>query len=129
MINKSLFKSVDHDTRTPKAYFDKLDTEFNFDLDVSPHMSLIDMLNKEWFGSCYCNPPYNNQDAFLIKAISELNKGNCKTVVFLIPSRTDTKRFHDMILPNAKEIRFIKGRLKFEGKENTAPFPSMVVIF
>ena len=46
----------------------------------------------------------------------------------LIPARTDTKRFHEYIYGNA-EIRFIKGRLKFGGCENSAPFPSMIVIF
>lgn len=46
----------------------------------------------------------------------------------LIPARTDTKRFHEYIYGNA-EIRFIKGRLKFGGCENSAPFPSMIVVF
>ena len=27
------------------------------------------------------------------------------------------------------EIRFVRGRLKFGGSKNSAPFPSMVVIF
>ena len=129
MINKSLFKSVDHDTRTPKGFFDKLNNEFDFDMDVSPHKSLIDMIKKDWFGWCYCNPPYNNQDTFLNKGLEEIKKGTCKGVVYLIPSRTDTKRFHEIILPNAKEIRFIKGRLKFAECKNSAPFPSMIVIF
>jgi site-specific DNA-methyltransferase (adenine-specific) len=46
----------------------------------------------------------------------------------LIPARTDTSFFHDYIYHHA-EIRFIRGRLKFGGCENPAPFPSMVVIF
>jgi site-specific DNA-methyltransferase (adenine-specific) len=49
--------------------------------------------------------------------------------VFLIPARTDTRWFHEIVLPHAKEIRFLKGRLKFGGAKNSAPFPSMVVIF
>jgi hypothetical protein len=49
--------------------------------------------------------------------------------VFLIPARTDTRWFHDIVLPNAKEIRFIRGRLHFGGSKNAAPFPSMIVIF
>ena len=48
--------------------------------------------------------------------------------VMLIPARTDTKAFHEYIYGKA-EIRFIKGRLKFGGSKNSAPFPSMVVIF
>ena len=52
------------------------------------------------------------------------------TVVMLLPARTDTKWFHDYIYKRDNvEIRFIKGRLKFGGCKNSAPFPSMVVIF
>lgn len=50
----------------------------------------------------------------------------------LLPARTDTVTFHDYILGKA-EIRFIKGRLKFElervGQKDAAPFPSMIVIY
>ena len=46
----------------------------------------------------------------------------------LIPARTDTKWFHKYIYGKA-EIRFVKGRLKFGDSNNSAPFPSMVVIF
>ncbi len=49
--------------------------------------------------------------------------------ILLLPARTDTKIFHEIILPNAKEIRFIEGRLKFQQYKNSAPFPSMIVIF
>ena len=52
-----------------------------------------------------------------------------KICVMLLPVRTDTKIFHDVILPYADQIRFIKGRLKFEQYKNSAPFPSMIVIF
>lgn len=47
----------------------------------------------------------------------------------LIPARTDTRYFHDYIYHKAKEIRFIKGRLKFGNAKSCAPFPSMVVVF
>lgn len=46
----------------------------------------------------------------------------------LIPARTDTRAFHDYIYHKA-EIRFVKGRLKFGNAKNSAPFPSMVVIY
>lgn len=46
----------------------------------------------------------------------------------LIPSRTDTRWFHEWIYGKA-EIRFIKGRLKFGNAKNSAPFPSMIVVF
>lgn len=50
-------------------------------------------------------------------------------VVMLIPARTDTRYFHEFIYHKAREIRFIKGRLKFGDQKNSAPFPSMVVVF
>jgi site-specific DNA-methyltransferase (adenine-specific) len=49
--------------------------------------------------------------------------------VYLLPARTDTVWFHKFCLPLAKEIRFIKGRLRFGDQVNPAPFPSMVVVF
>ena len=51
-----------------------------------------------------------------------------ETVVMLIPARTDTKWFHEYIY-NKAEVRFVKGRLKFGNSKNSAPFPSMVVVF
>ena len=51
-----------------------------------------------------------------------------KTIVLLVPSRTDTRWFHDYAL-KATEIRFIKGRLTFGDATNSAPFPSCLVIF
>ena len=46
----------------------------------------------------------------------------------LIPARTDTSYFHDYIYHKA-EIRFIRGRLKFNDRKQSAPFPSMIVIY
>ena len=64
------------------------------------------------------------------KAFEEAQAG--ATVVMLIPARTDTSYFHDYIYGKA-EIRFLRGRLRFEDEDGTvyhpAPFPSMVVIY
>lgn len=60
--------------------------------------------------------------------MAELEKRS-KIIVFLIPSRTDTKWWHDIVLKRAMEIRFVKGRLKFGENKNSAPFPSVIVIF
>lgn len=46
----------------------------------------------------------------------------------LVPSRTDTKWFHNWVYGKA-EIRFVKGRIKFGGAKFNAPFPSMIVIY
>lgn len=76
----------------------------------------------------FCNPPYGRVIGLWVeKAYTESKKPDT-LVVMLIPARTDTKWFHDYIYGKA-EIRFIKGRLKFGGCKNAAPFPSMVVIF
>lgn len=61
------------------------------------------------------------------KAYNESKKDNT-LIVMLLPARTDTKWFHNYIYKKA-EIRFIKGRLKFGGSKNSAPFPSMLVIY
>lgn len=77
----------------------------------------------------FCNPPYGRQSTSeWIKKCAEEGKKPNTTVVMLIPARTDTKAFHKYIYGKA-EIRFIKGRLKFGNSTNSAPFPSMVVIF
>ncbi len=79
----------------------------------------------------FCNPPYSNISSWVEKAFRETRNDNT-LVVLLIPARTDTRYFHDYIY-NKAEIRFVKGRLRFENpfvdKTTSAPFPSMVVIF
>ena len=75
----------------------------------------------------FCNPPYSNISAWVEKAYRESRKDNT-LVVLLIPARTDTKYFHDFIY-NRAEIRFVCGRLRFNGLGQNAPFPSMIVIF
>lgn len=77
--------------------------------------------------SVFCNPPYSKLSKWVEKAYREAQKDNT-LVVLLIPARTDTRAFHNFIYGRS-EIRFIKGRLRFGGLDNVAPFPSMVVIF
>lgn len=81
-----------------------------------------------WAGRCWCNPPYGRQiGKWVEKAVKEVKRG-VPLVVMLLPARTDTKWFHDYCLPYGK-IEFLRGRLKFGGCENPAPFPSMIVVF
>ena len=76
----------------------------------------------------FCNPPYGRQiGKWVEKGFIESKRANT-TVVMLLPARTDTRWFHDYIYKKA-EIEFIKGRLKFGESKNSAPFPSMIVIF
>jgi hypothetical protein len=61
------------------------------------------------------NPPYDLKlkTAFVKKAIEESKNG--KLSVFLLPVSTSTKLFHELILPNATKIDFLKGRIPFIG--------------
>ena len=130
MNNKLFFSSELQTGKTPDDLYNILNKEFNFDFDPCPtyHESTTwNGLTISWKKSNYCNPPYNNQKAWVEKAYNESLKN--KTCVMLLPARTDTKLFHDFIFKKANEIRFIKGRLKFKPYTNSAPFPSMIVIF
>ena len=125
---KGIFSSLRLDWQTPKEVYDLLNKEFNFNFDPCPKNPKFDGLKIEWKERNFVNPPYGNQIIkWIEKGYEESRKG--KLVVFLIPSRTDTKWWHYFIM-KAEEIRFIKGRLRFEGYENgSAPFPSIVVVF
>jgi phage N-6-adenine-methyltransferase len=125
---------------TPPYLYNELDQEFNFNFDPCPAFHNVeewDGLKVEWGERNFINPPYSRKlkEAFVRKAIEESKKG--KLCVLLLPVSTSTKLFHDDILPNQKEIRFIKKRIKFHGKntfgvyvtENTGMHDSMIVIF
>jgi len=116
LINKVLFSHNKDDYITPDWLIEDLKKEFDIKLDVCttkdnplnipqffwyPEWDGIDGC-AEWQTWSFCNPPYS----------------------------TDTKWFHDYIYANPRcEVRFLKGRLKFKDTKNSAPFPSMVVIF
>lgn len=120
------FSSLRPDWKTPKAVYQVLDAEFRFDHDPCPPNYSVDGLTSEWGQSNYVNPPYDHLKEWIKKSYEEWQKG--KTVVMLIPSRTDTIAWHEYCM-KATEIRFIRGRLKFDDQENPAPFPSAIVIF
>ena len=127
MINKGLFSSASVHWATPQEVYGALNNEFHFNYDPCPLHSLEDRLNTEWGTCVFMNPPYGREiTKWLNKAYQESMKG--KTIVCLLPSRTDTRWWHDYVM-KAKEIRFLRGRLKFGGSKNSAPFPSCVVIF
>ena len=138
MNTKIMFSSKTDQWATPQDFFDKLDAEFHFTLDpcADEHNHKCpkyftkeqDGLKQSWQGeTVFCNPPYGSEiKKWVEKSHNESQNGS--TVVMLIPARTDTSYFHDYIYGKA-EIRFIRGRLKFGNSNNSAPFPSMVVIF
>lgn len=137
MKQETMFSSKTGEWATPQDFFDKLNAEFHFTLDpcadeqnhkcaryfTKKQNGLVQSWARE---TVFCNPPYGRDIALWIrKAIEQARNGAC--VVMLIPARTDTKWFHDLVFP-CSEIRFVKGRLKFGGSGNSAPFPSMVVV-
>ena len=134
-----MFSSKSDEWETPQGFYDDLNIEFNFTLDpcancdnhktpyyFSKHTN---GLSQDWSGNvCFVNPPYSQIKLWVKKCYEESIKPNTK-VVLLIPARTDTRYFHEYIYKPENEIRFIKGRLKFSNSKNSAPFPSIVVIF
>lgn len=122
------FSSASEEWATPSDVYAALDAEFGFDFDPCPLGGDRDgtsTLFCEWIGKrVFCNPPYGPGIRQFLDRAREAD-----VAVFLIPARTDTRWFHELVLPNAKEIRFIKGRLKFGGAKYNAPFPSMIVVF
>lgn len=123
---------------TPQDTFDELNEEFHFTLDACASAENAKCENyftkeqnaliQDWSKyRVFMNPPYSTklQNQFVQKAYEESLKG--ALVVCLLPARTSTIRFHNYCLKG--EIRFIFGRLQFEGAADPAPFPSMIVIF
>ena len=140
MKNRNLIHS--DNWATPNDFYEKLNLEFNFDFDPCPLNENVitedkDGLIIDWGKRNFINPPYSRKlkEAFVNKAIDESKKG--KLCVLLLPVSTSTNLFHEKIKPNAKEIRFIKGRIKFIGKNtkgeivnNKSPMhDSMIVVF
>lgn len=135
-FDKNRFQSKKQEYATPKDLFSKLDREFHFTLDVCADASNTkvenfysekdDALSKSWHGICWMNPPYKEMKKWIIKAYNESLKDG-SVIVCLIPARTNTSWWHDYCMKG--EIRFIKGRPKFEGCIHGLPQPLAVVIF
>lgn len=125
-LGSGLFSSVRQDWKTPKAFYEGLDAEFHFKHDPCPPNPTVDGLTSTWESPAFMNPPYNEIAKWMKKAWEEYQKG-C-TVVCLIPSRTDTRWWHEYCM-KATDIRFVKGRLKFDDQKFNAPFPSAVIVF
>jgi len=138
-VQKLMFSSNSDEWETPPEFYDKLNKRFKFTLDpcCSPDNHKCDKyytykedgLSKSWADEkVFVNPPYGDIGEWVKKAYKEATE-NRAIVVLLIPSRTDTKYWHDYVMNGASVIYFVKGRLKFSGAKNTAPFPSAIVVF
>ena len=143
---KKIHINNDDNYATPPILYDALNRRFKFDFDPCPYCEgeVIDGLNIEWGNSNFVNPPYSQKlkEAFVLKGIEEMHKG--KLCVFLLPVSTSTQLFHRHIKPNATEIIFIEGRIKFgklddsgtfylplnnKGKTQSGTKDSMIVVF
>jgi phage N-6-adenine-methyltransferase len=142
-----MFGKASDEWTTPQAFWLTLHEEFDFEIDAAASRdnaklpvyfdAHIDGLVAHWHdcaSRAWLNPPYSKCAEFVAKADMERQHG--VTTVMLIPSRTDTRWWHAHIWDRdthqprpGVEIRFVKGRLKFGDGKNSAPFPSVVVIF
>lgn len=120
---------------TPIETYNILNEEFGFTLDVCATSDNAkcarfftkeqDGLSQDWTGEIvWCNPPYGMG---IGKWVKKCRWGKAKVAVALLPARTDTAWFHDHIYHHTADMRFIRGRLRFGGHKNPAPFPSMIV--
>ena len=127
-LKSVMFSQSTQHWASPDDMFMALDREFGFTLDPCPLHATLDAFSFQWNGIVYVNPPYGRGiGAWIERGIKFAAQGS--TVVFLLPVRTDTRWFHELVLPAKPEIRFIRGRLHFGGAKNAAPFPSMLLIF
>lgn len=121
---------------TPEDFYQKYNSVYNFETDVCAtdenakcekyFTEETDGLSQKWEGVCWMNPPYGRTISKWMKKAYESSLEGA-TVVCLVPARTDTNWWHDYAMKGS--IEFIKGRLKFGGSKNSAPFPSAVVVF
>ena len=144
-----MFSSLSAEWETPQQIFDALHEEFDFTHDLAANHDNTKCKNYFTTGDAalvqdwaavgrrgWLNPPYSRGlcKQFIQKAAEERLRGFL--TVALLPARTDTKMFHQYIYDKdiwqpreGIDIRLLAGRLKFSGSENSAPFPSMVVVF
>lgn len=133
------FSSATGEWPTPQDFFDKVNAEFGFTLDVCATAANAkcrayftkeeDGLARDWAPNiCWMNPEYGRViGKWVAKALAESRRG--ATVVCLLPARTDTRWWHDYVIDGGAEVRFIRGRLKFGDAKSGAPFPSALAIF
>lgn len=136
---KTMFSKATDEWETPQKLYDKLDSIFHFTLDPCAtdlnhkcskyYTKDDDGLVQDWQGeTCFVNNPYSNSKMWTKKCAEEGKKDDT-LVALLLPARTETSYFQANVFPGAQAILFIKGRLKFGGHKNSAPFPSVVAFF
>lgn len=137
MNTEPMFSSKTDMWATPQEFFEKLDKVFRFDMDVcavpenakcKAYFTPEDNgLAQDWRGVCWMNPPYGREISAWVEKAHKSEKENGATVVCLLPARVDTRWWHDYCAKG--EVFFLRGRLKLGESENSAPFPSAIVVF
>ena len=137
-LNQGMMTSNSDEWTTPSALFRALDRRFGFELDpaATKENALCSMfftkeddgLHKSWRPyRVFVNPPYSEVNGWTLKCKLEAEKG-CPLICALVPSRTDTRWWHDHVM-TADLIHFVKGRLKFGDGLGSAPFPSALAFW
>lgn len=135
-----LWSTGNNDWATPPETFAALDAEFHFRLDAAASVTTTKVADN-WYGpdhaeperrdglACdwapgpvWCNPPYGKD---IVRWVAKADQSGL-TVVCLVPARVDTAWFHDHC--HRHEVRWLRGRLRFNGYAKSAPFPSCVVV-
>lgn len=159
MNSALMFSKASDEWSTPQDFYDALHLEFVFQWDAAATATNSKCGGYSYFGldhsvaeyrdaltvpwvtwdrrRFFLNPPYSHVREFIAKAASEAARGGPSTVIAcLVPSRTDTRWWHEHVWDDVRhcarpgvEVRFRKGRLKFGGSDNSAPFPSVVIVF
>ena len=137
MNSDLMFSSKTDMWATPQEFFDSLDKVFRFETDVCAvkdnakcqrfYTPDDNGLLQDWRGVCWMNPPYGREISQWVEKAYRSAKDNGATVVCLLPARVDTRWWHNFCAKG--EVHFLRGRLKFGGNDNSAPFPSAVVVF
>jgi phage N-6-adenine-methyltransferase len=139
-LSRALFSSTKDNWETPPELFARLDRQWGpFTLDAAADHDNTkcaafiqgDAFEADWAGHArvWINPPYGRGviKPWVRRALRESHNG--RRVVMLLPARTDSEWFHELVIPHAFHIGFIRGRVRFVGASSGAPFPSMVVVF
>jgi phage N-6-adenine-methyltransferase len=149
MVSAIVYSHKSDEYITPQWLYDELNSKYRFKLD--PATTVDNVLGTEYYYCIYdsgllhswrnvntfVNPPYSEAADWIAKAHEQYLK-NVKSnpelvIVMLVASRTDTKWFHDIILPACDagycQMKFLRGRLKFRNTPYPSPFPSMLIIF
>ena len=140
MTDPVMFSSQQSEWETPQELFEHLHKKYKFTVDAAASIFNAKLprfwskenngLAQNWEGErVWLNPPYGRGSQSCAPWVKKaaLTK-NC-FVMMLLPARTDTGWWHDYVQPYAKNVEFIRGRLRFEGGLYPAPFPSVLVIF